>query len=213
LAESANAPDSTGGRSALSEALFRSGAVRFGRFTLPGGKRSSYSLDLSVVPSDPEAYALSVGAYLAILREAGEESFDSVAGAGTAGTAFSSPVAYLLKKPLVTLSRDESGRRHGELVEGAVRPGWRTVIIDGVADGGERLASMTEALSSAGCVVKTALVLVDRLEGARVKIAASGVKLVAFTDIRDLARILLDRGRITKADGQAVRKQTEGELQ
>jgi orotate phosphoribosyltransferase len=166
---------------------------------------------LSVVPSDAEAYALSVAALLAILGEAGEESFDSVAGAGTTGMVFSSPLAYMLRKPLLTLSRDEGGRRLGEVVEGAVRPGWRTVVVDGVADSGERLASAAEALSRAGCVVSTALVLVDRLEGARVKLAASGVKLAAFTDVRDLAQMLFDQKRITKADWQGVQKHTEGE--
>ena len=53
-------PEPTGGRAALAEALFRIGALRFGKFTLASGKSSSYYLDLWVVPSDPQAYELTI---------------------------------------------------------------------------------------------------------------------------------------------------------
>jgi orotate phosphoribosyltransferase len=58
-------------------------------------------------------------------------------------------------------------------------------------------------------VIKDALVLVDRLEGGKANLAASGVRLNAFVDVRELAEILFDGKRITKADYQAVLKQME----
>jgi orotate phosphoribosyltransferase len=208
LSEPAKSIEPTGGRVALSEALFRIGALRLGRFTLQEGKTSSYSLDLRVVPSDPEAYALAVTAYFEVLKEMGENSFDAVAGAGTPGVAFSSPVAYLLRKPMVHVKRDDADWKP-VLLEGAVKPGWRTVVIGDVADRAWSLASAAEALRRAGCVVREAVVLVDRLEGERAKLKATGVKLNAFTDVRDLVQTLYDQKKVTKAGWQSVQKQTE----
>ncbi|HUI22823.1 MAG TPA: hypothetical protein VLY82_00340 [Nitrososphaerales archaeon] len=198
-----------GGRVALSEALFRIGALRFGRFNQPEGNTGSYSLDLRIVPSDPEAYTLAVAAYLAVLKDVGENNFDAVAGAGAAGVAFSSPIAYLLKKPMLQVLWDDFDRKN-ELVEGAVRPGWRTAVIGDVAGTAEGLVSAVHALRKAGCVVKEAVVLVDRLEGGKAKLKASGGRLNAFTDVRDLTQTLYDRKRITKADWQAIQRQMEG---
>ena len=72
--------DSSSGREALAESLFRIGALRFGKFTLSSGRPSSYYLDLRVIPSYPEAYALELEAFRAVAKELGEDSFDVVAG-------------------------------------------------------------------------------------------------------------------------------------
>jgi len=209
LSEPLDPQGSTGGRVALAEALFRIGALRFGRFNLPEGNTNSYSLDLRIVPSDPEAYTLAVAAYFTVLKDLGESHFDAVAGAGTAGVAFSSPVAYLLKKPMLQVQRDEFDWK-AERIEGAVRPGWRTAVIGDASNSGENLASAAEALRKSGCVVKEVVVLVDRLEGGKAKLMAAGLRLIAFTDVSDLAQTLYDRGRITKAGWQAVQRQKEG---
>jgi orotate phosphoribosyltransferase len=199
--------DSTGGRVALAEALFRIGALRFGKFTLASGKQSSYYLDLRVVPSDPEAYGLAVSAYVAMVKELGERNFDVVAGVATAGVTISSPLAYVLKKPMVYVRKEEKGHGLGKFVEGAVRPGWRALVVDDLVTTGESIISAVEALRKAGCVVKDALVLVDRLEGGKENLAAEGVALGAFADIMELVQTLHGERKVTKGDLEAVLKQ------
>src|SRR5512136_989790 len=68
----------------LAEALFRVGALRFGRFTLSSGRQSSYYLDLRVIPSYPEVFALSIDAYREMAEGIGEKNFDVIAGIATA---------------------------------------------------------------------------------------------------------------------------------
>lgn len=196
-----------GGRVALARALFRIGALRFGKFTLASGKSSSYYLDLRVVPSDPEAYRLAIAAYSAVAKHIGEDNFDVVAGVATAGVTVSSPLAYLLRKPMVYVRSEE--KRHGleKRVEGAVRPGWRALVIDDLVTTGGSVVSAVEALRKSGCIVKDALVLVDRLEGGKANLAAAGVRLSSFTDVKDLVETLYGEKRITKADYEAVLKQ------
>lgn len=198
------------GRAALAETLFKIGALRFGKFTLSSGKQSSYYLDLRVVPSSPEAYEIAVQAYLAVAREIGEKKFDAVAGVATAGVTISSPLAYILKKPMLYVRKEEKGHGLGRQVEGAVQPGWRTLVVDDLVTTGGSVVAAVEALRKSGCVVKEAVVLVDRLEGGRANLAAVGVRLSAFADIRELVERLFNAKKVIKRDYEAVLKQVEG---
>ncbi|MDG6942444.1 MAG: orotate phosphoribosyltransferase [Nitrososphaerota archaeon] len=197
-------------RVALADALFNIGALRFGKFKLSSGKVSSYYLDLRVIPSNPEAYSITIAAYLAAAKEIGESCFDVVAGVATAGVTISSPLAYILKKPMVYVRKEQKGHGLEKLVEGAVNPGWRALVIDDLVTTGGSVISSVEALRNGGCVVRDALVLVDRLEGGRANLARSGVKLNAFVDVRELVETLHGQGRMTMRDLQAVLNQIEG---
>lgn len=199
-----------GGRVALAEALFRVGALRFGKFALTSGKQSTYYLDLRVVPSDPQAYGLAIAAYLAVAKEIGEKNFDAVAGVATAGVTISSTLAYLLKKPMLYVRREEKGHGLGKKVEGGVSPGWRALVIDDLVTTGGSLVSAVEALRKSGCVVRDSLVLVDRLEGGKANLRKAEVRLWSFTTILDLVETLYMGKKITKADREAVARQIEG---
>jgi orotate phosphoribosyltransferase len=202
--------EETSGKSALADALFRIGALRFGKFTLASGKSSSYYLDLRILPSDPEAYVLSIAAYRAVAHGIGEKNFDAIAGVATAGVTASSPLAYVMKKPMLYVRSEEKGHGLGRRVEGAVMPGWRTLVVDDLVTTGGSILSAVEALRGSGCVVKEALVLVDRLEGGKANLASSGVRLNAFVDVKELVETLFAGKKITKADYEAVLKQMEG---
>jgi orotate phosphoribosyltransferase len=201
--------EGTGGRTALAEALFRIGALRFGKSTLPSGKATSYFLDLRIVPSDPEAYRLAIEAHRAMAMSIGEGKFDAVAGVGIAGVTLSSTLAYLLKKPMLCVADEQTARGFSSPVEGAVHPGWRALVVDDVVSTGASISSAVEALRKAGCVVKDALVLVDRQEGGKANIAAAGVRLSSFVDVGTLVEILFEGKRITKANYEAVIKQLQ----
>ena len=199
--------ESGGGRTALAGALFRTGALRLGRVTLSDGRPSSYFIDLSVVLSDPEAFVLAVAACEAAADGLGRKNFDVIAGIGNTGSVLAAPLALAWKKPLLCVRRGD-GREQAR-IEGATRPGWKTLMVDDVVGTGSTLAAAAEALRRAGCVVKDAVVLVDRLEGGKGRLAAGGVRLTPFLDVKELAETLHANGKVTKADLQAMLKQIE----
>jgi orotate phosphoribosyltransferase len=193
----------------LAADLFRIGALRFGNFILSSGKTSSYYLDLRVVPSYPEAYANVVDSYARLAKAVGEDEFSMVAGVATAGIVFASPLALLLKKPLVYVRQESKGHGLGRLVEGAVVPGSRAVVVDDLSTTGGSIISAVDSLRKEGCIVSDALVLVDRLEGGTRNLAEKGVKLRAYATIRELLDLALKEGRVTKKDYQSVLRQLE----
>ena len=151
-----------------------------------------------------------VEAYRRLATGIGEANFDVVAGVATAGVAISSPLAFLLKKPMVYVRREEKAHGLSRLVEGALQPGWRALVVDDLVTTGGSILSAVEGLKRAGCVVREAAVLVDRLEGAKKNLAAVGVKLNSCATIGELAEILYLGKLITKRDYEAVSKQMEG---
>lgn len=197
------------GRSALAESLFKIGALRIGKFTLSSGKTSSYYLDLRVVPSYPQTYALEIEAFRAVAEGVGINNFDVVAGVATAGVTISSPLAFLLKKPMVYVRKEEKAHGMGRMVEGAPQPRWKALVVDDLVTSGGSILGAVEGLRKAGCVVNDAAVLVDRLEGGKASLAAQKVRLNAFMDISELVGSLFEMKLIPKKDYDAVMKQME----
>ena len=202
--------DSDAAKGALAHWLFTIGALRFGKFTLSSGKPSSYYLDLRVVPSYPEAYWIAIAAYRRMISEIGEKNFDVIAGVATAGVTLSSPLAYLLKKPMVYVRREEKGHGLGRMVEGAVSPGSRALLVDDLVTTGGSVIAAVEALRKSGCVVKDAAVLVDRLEGGSANLRRVGVQLHAFARVTELVEALYQGKKMTKGNYEAVLRQMRG---
>jgi orotate phosphoribosyltransferase len=77
----------------------------------------------------------------------------------------------------------------GKLIEGAIRPRDRALIVDDVLTSGGSLLKAIAAARQAGLTVTHALVIVDRKEqGGRAKVEQEGVKLISLLTIEDLTK-------------------------
>lgn len=77
----------------------------------------------------------------------------------------------------------------GKLIEGAIRPGDRALIVDDVLTSGGSLLKAIAAARQAGLTVTHALVIVDRKEQeGRAKVEQEGVKLMSLLTIEDLTK-------------------------
>lgn len=181
----------------LAKALLGMGALRFGNFTLPNGIQSHYDIDLRLVPSFPETYTTVLAAYVELVEGVGTANFDAISGVATAGLTISSPLAIMLKKPMMYVRKEGEGRGAGRLVEGTSAPGSRVLIIDDLVSSGTSMVSAARALRKSGYRVTDAAVLVDRLEGGKDNLAAIGVSLRPYSTIHDLLEAL-QRARVVK---------------
>ena len=185
----------------LAEGLMKAGALQFGTFSLPDGKDSSYYVNLRGVASYPGTYGLAVEA-LSELASKKAPRVDAICGVSVAGLLFASPVAVALKKPLVykRMEKHENER----LVEGEVRPGWTVAVMDDISTSGRTILAAADAVEDEGGKVTSAVVLVDRLEGARERLSKRGIALHAVTDMVELADTLHSMALITDEDMRAI---------
>ncbi|MER3602058.1 MAG: orotate phosphoribosyltransferase [Nitrososphaerota archaeon] len=196
------------GVGALARALLEAGALKFGRFTLTSGRQSAYYIDLRVLPSYPSYFRLALRAYASVLSRL--LPFHALCSIPTSGLIFASALAYRLRLPLAYVRKEE--RAHGlrRALEGRLERGWSVVLLDDVATTGGSLLAAARAVRAAGAEVRAAVVLVDRLEGARRALGEEGVELHAYCDVLSLARALASEGRLGPSELSAIEGQLGG---
>ncbi len=191
----------------LAEGLVKIGALQFGTFTLPDGSESSYYINLRGLASYPGVYRLVVDA-MASLIDSKAPKADAICGVPMTGLTIATPVAVALGKPLVytRVSRQANER----VVEGEMRPDWNVVVLDDLATSGKTIITSAKAVEQEGGEVKSAAVLIDRLEGGREVLSKKGITLHAFTDVMELADTLYSMELITEGNLKAITKAVGG---
>ncbi|MGQ4832664.1 MAG: orotate phosphoribosyltransferase [Candidatus Asgardarchaeia archaeon] len=193
----------------LSKLLIDIGAIKFGKFKLTSGLMSPFYIDLRVIPSFPEVFDFATSIYSnLILRN--NLKFDKIVGVPTAGIPIASVVAYKLKIPLIYLRKEE--KKHGlrKSIEGVYNKNDVVVIIDDIATTGKSIIESAEKLRKEGLIVKYAIVLVDREQGATNKLYEYGISLISFAKITEIMNVLYKLQLIDKEKYDTVIKYVRG---
>lgn len=189
----------------LGKVLVKSGALKFGAFTLASGKLSSYYIDLRIVPSLPSVFREVVYAYATLIKKSvREDKFNVIAGIPTAGLTYAAALSYELSKPLVYVRKEEKGHGTGKEIEGILPPGAKVVIIDDVITTGGSIISAVNSIRRSGGVVEKAVVLIDRLEEGKNNLTKIGVELVPLTSIAEITDFLYEMNIIEDSQRDAI---------
>ncbi len=170
----------------LVRALLEAEAVRFGDFTLASGQKSDVYVDVKRAWTDPARLGL-----LAELLAARVGSVDRLAGMELGAVPLVVATALRTGHRFVVLRKEAKDHGTRQAFEGEIPPGARVLLIEDVSTTGGSSARSVEILRSAGGVVDRALVVVDRENGARERLAALGVRLeplVTLSDLRGASR-------------------------
>ncbi|MEM1873887.1 MAG: orotate phosphoribosyltransferase [Acidilobaceae archaeon] len=192
----------------LAEAMVERRALMVGEFTLTSGRKSRFYLDLRRLLGDPESFSRTVEMLLDKAREL--EPYETVVGLATAGIPWATAIALLSGKKLA-YARSEV-KEHGtrSSVEGLLEgEETRCILVDDVATTGGTIERAARTLRDSGvCRVEAALVILDRLQGARENLEKAGVKLHAVATIADVVECLAKRGLLDEKTAEAILSET-----
>ena len=135
-------------------ALLEIKAVHFNAqtpFTLASGLPSPTYIDCRKLISYPRIRATLMDFLVAtVMRDAGFEAFDNIAGGETAGIPFAALVAERMALPMTYVRKKPKGYGRNARIEGVMTPGQRVLLVEDLTtDGGSKL-SFVEAIRETG---------------------------------------------------------------
>jgi orotate phosphoribosyltransferase len=159
-------------------------SARRGDFVLASGRRSDLYVDCRLTTMHPEGLTLIGPLALAAIEGAGWQA-TAVGGLTLGADPVSYAIAYasaLAERPVRAFTVRKEAKTHGtgKLIEGPFEPGDRVVVIEDVITTGGSALKAIEAVRAHGGVVVGVLAVVDREEGGREAIEATGVAVRAL---------------------------------
>ncbi|MBI5859693.1 MAG: orotate phosphoribosyltransferase [Nitrosarchaeum sp.] len=188
--------------------LYQNGIIKFGDFTLASGKKSSYYVDLRLVPSYPHQFRTMIK-YLQnnIAESIGLNSFDSLVSVPTGGLIIASALAIEIVKPLIYVRSKPKEYGTSKSVEGQIHEGMKVVMIDDVATTGGSVVNAIKSLKDANITIEDVYVIVNRMEGAGDALKELGVKLHSIVSIMQITQALHEQKLVDDDTLEKVRKQ------
>jgi orotate phosphoribosyltransferase len=169
--------------------LLKKKALKKGRFVLSSGRISNYYLDGRIITLTPEGAYLVASIILELIKD---KDIDAIGGPTLGADPIVGAVAtlsHIKKIPLQTFIVRKAAKTHGmqRRIEGPkLKKGSLIILVDDVATTGGSLIEAKQALDKIGVRVKSAIVIVDRGEGAKENLAKAGLKLESIFKIEDL---------------------------
>ncbi len=175
--------------------LLEIGAVHFRPdppYTFTSGLASPVYIDCRKIISYPRVRSTLMDfAASVILREAGFEAFDAVAGGETAGIPFAAWIADRLSLPMLYVRKQPKGFGRDARIEGDVREGQRVLLVEDLTTDGGSKVRFCEGLREAGAVVTDTLVVFyyDIFPETREVLARHGLSLHALATWWDVLAV------------------------
>lgn len=120
-------------------------------FTLASGLPSPTYIDCRTPISHPRIRSILMDFMaVTVMREAGFEAFDNIAGGETAGIPFAALMAERLALPMTYVRKKPKGYGRGARIEGVMNEGERVLLVEDLTtDGGSKL-SFVDAIRETG---------------------------------------------------------------
>ncbi len=168
-------------REELARMLLDVGALKFGRFELSSGKVSDYYVDVKEASTHPEVLDAMTDALAGLLPGDAEV----VAGPELGAVPLVAVLSVKTGVPMAIVRKEEKGYGTGGRLIGDVE-GRNVVVVDDVATTGGSLLEAAEVVRGEGGEVRTAIVVVDRREGAEEALKEAGIELRSVLTADDL---------------------------
>lgn len=185
--------------------LLEIGAVDFNAespFTLASGLPSPTYVDCRKLISFPRIRSTLMDFMaVTVMRNAGFEAFDNIAGGETAGIPFSALVAERLALPMSYVRKKPKGYGRNARIEGLMKEGDRVLLVEDLTtDGGSKI-SFVDAIRETGatCGHTAVIFYYDIFPGTEKMLGDHGVQLHHLCTWWDVLKVAKERGTFDAA--------------
>jgi orotate phosphoribosyltransferase len=144
-----------------------------GNFTTRAGKKTTYYIDKYLFETQPEVLDAITTALLSLLPPA--DSYDRLAAPELGGVALAAALSIKANKPFVIVRKGSKGYGTEKLIEGAINPNERIVLIEDVLTTAGAALKACDVLLNESCTIVDIIGVINREEGAMENIAAKGL--------------------------------------
>ena len=187
-------------------ALFRSGCIKFGTFTIKSGAQSPYYIDMARLLASPrELCAIADEAAEEIKKIMVKEQIDKLASIELKGALIVPSIACRVDLPCVIVRKETKAYGVTGRIAGAdVNKGENILFFDDVVSEGLSKIEGVKPLQELGANVKHLLVVVNREQGGKENLEKLGFRVHALARISELVNALLQLGDISRVQANAV---------
>jgi orotate phosphoribosyltransferase len=185
----------------LVKELWDLGAIQFGNYNVGRTQNSPVYVNLRLLVSNPTA----LQHVARVIKEESEtlltmlhqrmDPFSRCAGVPFGGLHLATAFSLTAKVPMIYLHPVKGDS--GNVIEGTYVPGQTVLIIDDLVTGGTSILETAEQLRDAGLIVRDAIVLVDRKQGAKERLKQHGIRLIPIIELEMLLNWGMANGRIS----------------
>jgi orotate phosphoribosyltransferase len=163
--------------------MLRTLSYKRGQVILASGKSSDFFIDCKPTVLTARGHHLVGELMLDALRNL--PKCDAVAGVALGGCPLASAVSmmsHIRNRPMPALYVRKEAKDHGtqRMVEGALTPGMKAVLLEDVITTGGSTVKAVEALRKADVEVVGVVVLIDRLEGGIENLGREGLEVMSL---------------------------------
>jgi orotate phosphoribosyltransferase len=187
-------------------ALFRSGCIKFGTFTIKSGAQSPYYIDMARLLASPkELCAIADIAADRIRDVMTSERIDKLASIELKGALIVPSIACRVDLPCVIVRKEAKAYGVTGRIAGAdVDKGDNILFFDDVISEGLSKIEGVKPLQELGANVQHMLVVVNREQGGKENLEKQGFKVHALAEISEVVNALLHTDKISKVQADAV---------
>lgn len=169
----------------LVEMLKRTGAVKFGDFTLSSGKKSNIYIDIKIACTHPEVLSEINKLVMNKLEEKGTR-YDKIACVELGGVPLAVSLSIATGKPYAIFRKEKKGYGTGGDVIGGIEEGEKVIIIEDVTTTGGSAQSAVKRVEKLKGDVEAVICVADREEGAKELFASQSVEFIPLLTKKEL---------------------------
>ena len=187
-------------------ALFRSGCIKFGTFTIKSGAQSPYYIDMARLLASPKELCAIADAAAEKIRDLmTTERINKLASIELKGALIVPSIACRVDLPCVIVRKEAKAYGVPGRIAGAdVDKGDNILFFDDVVSEGLSKIEGVKPLQELGANVQHLLVVVNREQGGKENLEKLGFKVHALAEISEVVDALLLSGSISKGQSDGV---------